>query len=159
MGESKMLDLKTIKEKLFSKKGSTILLIAGFAGIALILLSSFWPSSSKSTASSSSTVTSATYAKQLESDLKGLVGNIDGVGRLQVMVTVESGVQYVYEQSQKNTNDTTVNSASDGSTQSQENNDNEQNPVIVNNASGGEQALIKTTEVITLWCRKVLSML
>jgi stage III sporulation protein AG len=145
MGESKLLDFNNIKDKIFSKKGSMVLLIVGFVGIALILLSSFLPSgTAKTSSSTSSTVTTTAYAKQLESDLAGLVCQIDGVGRVQVMVTVENGVQYVYEQSQKNTNDTSVNSQSDGSTQSQANNDNEQNPVIMDNGSGGQQPLIKT---------------
>ena len=144
--KSTLLDFGKIKEALFSKKGSTILLIAGFAGIALILLSGFWPSGSgkSSGSSSSSSVSTGVYAKQLESDLTKLVGNIEGVGRVQVMVTVENGVEYVYEQDEKTTNDTTVNSQSDGSTQSQENTDSEENPVIMDNGSGGQQALIRT---------------
>jgi stage III sporulation protein AG len=145
MGESKLLNLSGIKEKLFSKKGSMILLIIGFAGIALIVISQLWPSGSTSTnTSSSATITTGEYESQIESELKNIVGQIDGVGRVQVMVTAESGVQYVYEQTQKDTNDQTVNSQSDGSTQSEENTDNEQDPVIMENGSGGQQPLIKT---------------
>jgi stage III sporulation protein AG len=147
MGESKLLNLNSIKEKIFSKKGSMILLIIGFAGIALILISDLLPSSaSKTTSSTGGTgiTTTSAYAKQLESELTGIVGRIDGVGRIHVMVTVESGVQYVYEQNQKSTDDTSVTSQNDGSTQKQTNTDSEANPVIVQNNSGGQQALIKT---------------
>lgn len=147
MGESKLVSLGSIKEKIFSKKGSMILLVIGFAGIALILISDLLPSSASKNGSGTSgtgiTTTSA-YAKQLESELSGIVGQIDGVGRIRVMVTVESGVQYVYEQNQKSTDDTSVTSQNDGSTQKQTNTGSEANPVIVQNNSGGQQALIKT---------------
>ena len=147
MGDSKLLNLSFIKDKIFSKKGSMILLIIGFAGIALILISDLLPSfTSKTNSSTSGTgiTTTSAYAKQLESELTGIVGQIDGVGRIHVMVTVESGVQYVYEQNQKSTDDTSVTSQNDGSTQKQTNTDSEANPVIVQNNNGGQQALIKT---------------
>lgn len=147
MGESKLLNLSGLKEKIFSKKGSMILLIVGFAGIALILLSDLLPLQPNKNAGSSSTSAtsnSSTYAKQLETDISQIVGKIDGVGRIHVMVTVESSAQYVYEQSEKTTNDTSVTSQSDGSTQKQTNTNSEESPVVMQNNSGGQQALIKT---------------
>ena len=144
VADSKILDFSSIKDKLFSKTGTTALLVIGILGIALIALTSFWPSSDKKTSSSSSNISTAEYAKQIESQLTNIVGHIDGVGRVQVMVTVESGVQYVYEQNQKDTNDTTTSSSNDGDMQKQENTGTEQNPVIMENSSGGQQALIKT---------------
>lgn len=145
MADSKILDFSSIKDKLSGKKGTTILLIVGIVGIALIALTSILPSAAKKQASStSSSLSTAAYAKQLESQLSSIVGHIDGVGRVKVMVTVESGVQYVYEQNQKDTNNTTTSSSGDGNTQNQENKGSEQSTVIMDNGSGGQQPLIKT---------------
>lgn len=143
--KGRTLDLSHIKEWFTGKKGTSILMAAGLIGIALILLSSFWPSSAgKSSKSASSAITSAEYAAQLGNQLENIVGKIDGVGKVQVLVTVDSGVQYVYEQNQKSSNDKSATSQTDGSTQTQENNDTEQNPVIVDNASGGQSPLVRT---------------
>lgn len=143
--KGRMLDLSGIKALFSGKKGTTILMAAGLIGIALILLSTFWPpSAGKSSKSASSSISSDEYAARLGKQLEGIVGRIDGVGKVQVLVTVESGVQYVYEQNQKSSNDKSATSQTDGSTQTQENNDTEQNPVIVDNASGGQSPLVRT---------------
>lgn len=145
--KSKLFDMAKIKETFAGGKGPTVLMIIGLVGIALIALSSFWQSSgtkSGKTSGSASAISSDQYARQLGTRLESIVSKIDGVGRVQVMVTVESGIQYVYEQSQKTSNDTNQNTQQDGSTQTQENNDNEQDPIIVDNASGGQSPIIKT---------------
>lgn len=136
-----MVSLKKAKEMLLSAKGSTILLAAGMVGIALIFLSSVWPASSgsKAAASSATADTVSGYAAQLEQSLRGIVGSIAGVGRVRVMVTLESGVQYVYEQNQK----TTESNASTAS-QTQQATGTEQSTVLAQTASGGQQALIRT---------------
>lgn len=142
--EVKMFDFKKTKGALLGSKGSSILLIAGMAGVLLIFLSQFWPGSSSKPASSAASAKTSTsdYAKQLESSLGGIISNIQGVGRVQVMVTLESGVQYVYEQNQKTTSNRTTTSGDAG--QTQENTDNEQDTVLADNGSGAQQPLIKT---------------
>lgn len=140
-----MFDFKKTKGALLSAKGSSILLLAGMAGVLLIFLSQFWPASSSKTASSNvPAAKSATtsYAAQLESSLSGIVGSIQGVGRVRVMVTLESGVQYEYEQNQKTTSNRTATSGDNA--QTQENTDNEQDTVLADNGSGAQQPLIKT---------------
>lgn len=139
-----MFDFKKTKGALLSAKGSSILLLVGMAGVLLIFLSQFWPSSSKpnSSSTSSSKSTAADYTTQLEGNLRGIIGNIQGVGRVQVMVTLESGVQYEYEQNQKTTSSRTATSGDNA--QTQENTDNEQNTVLADNGSGAQQPLIKT---------------
>lgn len=143
--QGRLFDFSDFKKFFSGKKGTTVLVVAGLIGIALILFSSIWPSSTgKSAKSTSSAISSDEYAARLGKQLEGIVGKIDGVGRVQVLVTVESGVQYVYEQNQKSSNDKSATSQTDGSTQTQENNNIEQNPVIVDNASGGQSPLVRT---------------
>lgn len=139
-----MFDFKKTKGALLSAKGSSILLLVGMAGVLLIFLSQFWPSSSKTNSSgtSSSKSTATDYTTQLEGNLRGIIGNIQGVGRVQVMVTLESGVQYEYEQNQKTTSSRTATSGDNA--QTQENTDNEQDTVLADNGSGAQQPLIKT---------------
>ncbi|HEX3027596.1 MAG TPA: hypothetical protein VHR42_10305 [Clostridia bacterium] len=140
----KMIDFTKIKEMVFSKNGSIILVIIGFIGIGLIFVSQYLPTSTSKASSTSSTSTTDQYAKKTESQLENIIGQISGVGKVKVMVTVGSGVEYVYEQNVKTSTDTTKNNDSSGTTQTQQNSDEETNPVVVENASGGQQALVKT---------------
>lgn len=139
-----MFDFKKTKGALLSAKGSSILLLLGIVGILLICLSQFWPSSSSksSSASSASKTTATDYAQQLENSLRGIIGNIQGVGRVQVMVTLQSGVQYEYEQNQKTTSSRTATTGDNA--QTQENTNTEQDTVLADNGSGSQQPLIKT---------------
>lgn len=139
-----MFDFHKSKGTLFGSKGSSILLFAGMAGIFLIFLSQFWPSSSssKQTSSTTSKTNATAYAAQLEGSLRSIIGNIQGVGRVKVLVTLESGVQYVYEQNQKSTNNQTQTSGDNA--QTQQNTNTEQDTVLADNGSGAQQPLIKT---------------
>lgn len=145
---SKMFDFKKLSEKLFSPKGTKILLVVGFIGIALIALSSFLPSGGKkSSAASSSTASGqsdAAYASELQSRLQKIISQINGVGRVDVMITFSSGTQYVYEQNQKQTTNKSSQSQDSGTRQTTENTDNEQQPVIVSGNSGEQQPIVKT---------------
>ena len=141
----KLFDMSGLREKLSGKHGTAILMAVGLIGIALILLSGIWGAGGgKADRSASSSISAEEYAGRLGRQLEGIVGKIDGVGRVEVMVTVDGGIQYVYEQNQKSTNARSANSQTDGSAQTQENNSVEQNPVIVDNASGGQSPLIRT---------------
>jgi stage III sporulation protein AG len=117
----------------------------GLVGIALIFLSEFFPSGSKSAETSSTpTVLSASeYSQQLGNQLQELIGQIRGVGRIMVMVTIQSGVENVYEQTERTTNGMTNNTTSD-STQTQQNTDQEKSTVIIDSGNGGQQAIVKT---------------
>ncbi|MFT8889347.1 MAG: stage III sporulation protein AG [Ethanoligenens sp.] len=139
-----MFDFKKTKGALLSAKGSSILLLVGMGGVLLIFLSQFWstPSSKQTANTSTAKITTVDYAKQLEGNLRGIIGNIQGVGRVQVLVTLESGVQYVYEQNQKSTNNRTT--ASGDNAQTQENTNTEQDTVLADNGNGAQQPLIKT---------------
>ncbi|WRS28149.1 hypothetical protein U6B65_03200 [Oscillospiraceae bacterium MB08-C2-2] len=87
-----------------------IIVLAGLAGMTLIALPAFFKSKDETKevqASSTPEASSADYARQLEQELTALVSKIEGVGRVQVMVTLEGGVEYVYAQEQKRNTDKT----------------------------------------------------
>ncbi len=143
--EFKMPDLKKAKETFFGPKGSSILIFAGVAGILLIFLSQFWSTSSssdKKSSSVSSASTTSAYAASMEKSLCGIIGNIEGVGRVKVMVTLQSGVQYVYEQNEKATSNQTQTSGDNA--QTQQSADTEESTVLAQDGSGDEEPVIKT---------------
>lgn len=152
MSEKKIFDIYHIKQTVLGKKGASILIVVGIVGVSLIVLSEFWPASGSAgnsgntniSGSSSSSTNAAGYADELESKLSGIIGQISGVGRVQIFVTVENGVKYIYEESQKTTSDKSVTSDNDGSTKTQENVNNQKDTVIIKNSDGSEQALILT---------------
>lgn len=150
MMESKgLFDLKEKLGKFSGKKVTTILLIVGFIGIALIFLSDFFhtPNASSGTSAGSAQQTqysgdgTNSFEGRTQSRLEDIIGRINGVGRVKVMVTVESGVENIYEKDDKITTDKTQNGG-DANGQTQQNNSSESSHVIVSNATGGQNALL-----------------
>ena len=128
------------------EKGKKIILIAGIAGMVLILLSSFWPKSETATKNEETTTTMTTseYTDLLQQRLASIVNSIEGVGQSEIMVTLETGVQNIYaNQEQKNT-DKSQDITGENTTRIQERQDVEQNVILVDDPEGGEKALIKT---------------
>lgn len=144
MKSGKGWDISRLKEWVLSKNGSRILVIVGIVGIGLIFLSEFIPSSGTSAAGTASALTSDEYSQKVQTQLQSIIGQIDGVGHVNVMVTVESGVEYVYEQSVKTTSDKSQDSESSGRQQTQENSNEEKSAILIDQGSGGQQALVKT---------------
>ena len=79
------------------RDGAVRLLIAlGVAGMLLIGLSEWLPHRSVSEADAPASVTAVQVEQALEQRIADLLGSVAGVGRCQVMVTLESGEQAVY---------------------------------------------------------------
>ncbi len=132
-----------LQEKLQSKKAAVILVLIAFAGIILILLSEwvhFGSSGSKQKVQSDDI---QAYENETGQRLETIIGRISGVGRVQVLVTAESGVENVYEQDSKSQTDSSRQQSGDGSVQTQASGTNEQNPTVVENIGGGQQALLR----------------
>ena len=84
--------LKKWMERLKGEKGLYLIVVLGLAGMGLILLSQFWPAGGDT----SSANADVTYASELEERLTALVAGVEGVGECRVMITLESGTEYVY---------------------------------------------------------------
>lgn len=77
--------------------GWKVIVWIGLIGMGLILLSSFWsPSPKKDAAEPSGEWDAAAYTAELEQRLTDMLVHIEGVGRCQVMITLENARQYVY---------------------------------------------------------------
>lgn len=120
-------------------KGLQAILIVGILGIVLIGLSSILPkkTTSKTAASSSSTVSAEEYREQLEQRLSDIVGSIDGAGKCRVMVTLENGVEYVYAKEEKVNND-----KQQEDSKISQSSDSEQQVIVVDTEDGKQGLLV-----------------
>lgn len=128
-------------------KGRRLLLIAGAAGILLIFLSTIWPqnkSPAAQTAKNSVEEATVQYIGKMEQRLLDIVGKIDGVGSMQVMVTLENSVEYVYATQERKNTDKSEDLSGSSTTRTSERDDTEKSIIIIENAEGGKEALLRT---------------
>ena len=102
--------LNEIKKLLSAQNKTKIIVIAGLLGIGLIMLSEFLPDNNtdqniKDTSDSVISDNTDTYKQEIESELKNIIGKINGVGDLEVMVTIEGTTEYVYAEELDTDND------------------------------------------------------
>ena len=71
------------------------------------------------------------YAAALERRLEGILGKIDGVGEVEVMITVKSGYTYTYAMTEKVNSDVSEEYKSDDQRKTQQKNTTEQSYVMV----------------------------
>lgn len=140
------INLKQMVDRLFQgKKTSKIIFIIGIIGILLIFLSSVIPhkTNNSSATSTQETITSEEYTSNLETKLTELAEGINGVGKAKVMVTLENGIEYVYANSQKKSNDNTQDFDEGANKKSTDKNTLEQDVTVID-GKDGKQALVVT---------------
>ena len=127
--------------------GKKIIMIAGFIGIALILISSFLPEKKTNDEylNKKAETETADYTKELEQKLTDIICSINGVGLSKVMVTLESGVEYVYANEEKKNTDKYEDITNDETIKYQQKDDIEQRVIIVDGPDGKEALL--TTKI------------
>jgi stage III sporulation protein AG len=121
-------------------KGLKWIVAVGLIGMALILLSEFWPA--KATTTSGSTTTADEFAKKTETRLSEIVGSIEGAGQCSVMVTLENGVEYVYASEEKVNTDRVEDTDRDSTKLSQT--DDKEKQIIVVDTENGRKGLLVT---------------
>ena len=109
MDEKKKTKLN-IFEKLKNIKHIEIIVIAIFCAILLLIYSTSF-STKKTENVTTTTLTTEEYATYLENKLTSVLGHIQGAGKVNVMITLSCGIEYVYT---KNTEEVTTNSQSSG---------------------------------------------
>ena len=122
---------------------SGLLLLAGLAGMVLILLSAL-PGSGGGEAAPSQPPDTQAYLEELEDRLEEIVGQVDGVGRCRVMVTAENGVEYVYAVEESENRNTASSYGQDGSRSQTQQQTSDQRYILLDSGGGGKQALLKT---------------
>ena len=89
---------KVLSEKLKCDKKRLFIIVAGVVGILLLVVSEFIPEGEENVkiTENDDEVSFTSYEKDIEERLKNLLESIDGAGKVQVMVTIESGDEKVY---------------------------------------------------------------
>lgn len=90
------------------KKRVNLLLCTGLAGLLLLALSEWLPERSQTSQAQQAApapVTQQDYAARLEDQLETLIAQVDGVGRVEVMVTLAQGEQSIYATDQETSQD------------------------------------------------------
>ena len=127
----------------FSKIKPKWLIAAGFIGIGLIFLSSFFPSDKKCGKTDLSSEQSLSeYEKELEQKTSKLVEKISGAGKCSVMITFEQDSEYVYAKEEKSSDDKSVTSKTEEYAEGVKKSG--QNEYIIIDTGDGEQALVVT---------------
>lgn len=126
-----------------------VILVLGFAGIALIFLSGIFQNHSVGATSAQAEqdpqkISAQEYSRQVEESLTGLIGNISGAGSAQVLVTLERNTQYVYATEEKQTTQSTKDQAANATVKNQENDSRETKYILVKGSDGSQQALAVT---------------
>jgi len=153
-GENKMADPVKLKEEVqrFLSKDMKVKLIVmiGILGMALILISQFMDTGSGRSsgrhpqAMESAGFTNEEYIRILEERLQTLISEIEGVGRNKVMITLESGVEYVYAQEQRRSTDATRDSGGELPVGGRIQESVEQRFILVDTEFGRREALVLT---------------
>lgn len=104
--KGKRLDMGKKKENSFfdfgekfpiKEKALRIIIALGIAGIVLIFLSSLWDGGGGDKQDGLQSSESAeSYGDNLERELTDIVSKISGVGRCEILLTMENSVEYVY---------------------------------------------------------------
>lgn len=99
MGKTKGNSLFDIAGKFsVNEKTLRIIIAIGIAGIVLIFLSSLWDGGENGNASENmqTSVGAEEYGDNLEKELTNIVSKIRGVGKCEILLTMENSVEYVY---------------------------------------------------------------
>lgn len=91
-----MIKFENFIEKLKADKKMIAMLILGAAGVVLILLSEFTSAKPKEKTAESDNSSFYEYESEIETRLSSIITQINGVGRVNVMVTLKSGEENKY---------------------------------------------------------------
>lgn len=83
-----------LKNKIGKENAFKAIIILGFAGIALIMLSEFLPQKTK--IETEKDMITENFQKETSQKLEEVLSAIDGVGKIKVMLTVSCTEEYVY---------------------------------------------------------------
>lgn len=115
---------------------TTLIMAAGLLGILLIGIAPMLKTDSSKRQNQSETAPSAEeYAAALESRLESILGRMDGVGEVEVMITLKSGYTYTYAVTEKTNSDVSEEYKSEEQRKSQQKNTTEQSYVMLEDGS------------------------
>ncbi len=134
-----MEQMKKLTARLKKVRKSSIILLLGFGGMLLILLSQLTgvPKAAGQEEKGSENHAEA-YRTELEARLLSLIQKMDGVGKAELMITMDSGTEYLYVNEEKTSTDETED-ADQESNKTQRRESNEKSVTVL----GGTEALLQ----------------
>ena len=146
--------LHLLQKLLQNDRARKIMIAVGIAAILLIFLSGFFGNGKKSAENTTDTAQQTMvgvqsveeFKTQTENSLTALINEIQGVGNVSVLVTIEKSAQQIYATEEKTTSQTQQDSNTASTTKNQANNSNETKYLVIKNADGTQQP-IAVTEV------------
>ena len=101
--------LKDSFDKLFKDKKMKLLVIAGIIGILLLFVGDLFgtgnSNKTKSMPDFDNDAYNEQFIKRMQQDLYNVISRIEGVGEVEIVVTLETGVQYEYATNSKTSTD------------------------------------------------------
>lgn len=126
----------------FKANRTTLILLLGLVGIALIALSPLLKKAAqKKAAQQTASSTAESYAAELESRLESILSSTEGVGKVRVMITLAGGYSYEYALSESMNTDTQQSEKADAERKTQEKVTSSRDYILVD-GSGGEQPVV-----------------
>ena len=90
-------------QKLFEKeKFKKLIIILGIAAMALIFLSSITDLGFTRQDNDSSDFSAERYCEELQSQLQSILSSMEGVGRVNILLTIENSTEVVYQERTEN---------------------------------------------------------
>ena len=131
-------------EKLFkSEKATKLIIMLGFLGILLVFVSD-WGAKKEKPAEDFASQSKA-YINQLQTNLRGILEETEGVGKASVMITLEGGQQYIYAQDEKQNTDETADFENGEKSKLKTIENSEKSYVFIN--GGADKKALKITEL------------
>lgn len=147
MAKNGVISAKGLLDKIKGEKGVGLIFIIGMLGISAIFLADLFAGGKEEEAPSTTAVTAVSVAEceeQLEKRLTGILEQVEGVGHVQVMVTLESTEEYIFAQEHKQSSDSQEQYTSGEQSQMSVQNEMENSYILVDGQSGSKQALVQT---------------
>lgn len=138
--------MEKIKNLLGNKKMPVFLMILGALGVLIIAVSEMVPASDSASKSVSQTVSEDDFETQTEQKIKTLVTEITGDENVNVAITLETGVEYVYATTKNKDTAQRSNKSASENYNSEISDKSEETYIIINNGSCEQPLLLSTNE-------------
>lgn len=124
-----------LMNKLKAKNKITLIVIVGIIGIVLILFSEIFKPDTKKpkTSIKELDVNTEEYKDQMQDELVNILSQIQGVGEVKVMVTIEGSTEYVFAEEENTKQDSSADKVSE----------NYQNKYVIVDNGNTKEALVK----------------
>lgn len=121
---------------------------AGILGMLLILAGNLLGEKKESSLNTAESENADSFVAKAEDRLSSLLSEVDGVGKVRVMITLESGSESVYAVNENQTQQAVTTYAGGSPSREEENGKTEQSYLLVDTGSGKAPIRIKSTQPV-----------